>query len=219
MSDGVFGCDPVVALEHLRASDDTLGRLIDAVGGFRLEMLGTPSIFEALAQAIVYQQLHAKAASTIFGRVQALCPPEQGGLNAEQILATSDEELRAAGLSRQKLLALRDLARKTIDGEIPSLDESRQLTDAELIERLTAVRGIGRWTVEMLLIFRLGRPDILPVDDYGIRKGFGIAFGRPEPPKPKELEAYGLRWQPYRTVASWYLWRAAEMTSGIDVAP
>jgi 3-methyladenine DNA glycosylase/8-oxoguanine DNA glycosylase len=210
LEDGVLGCDPALALAHLRAADPILGRLIDTVGPPSLEMLGTMSMFEALAQAIIYQQLHAKAASTIFGRVMALCPPERGGLCAEVILSTSDDDLKAAGLSRQKLLALRDLARRTADGEIPTLDEVRLLDDATLIQRLTLVRGIGRWTVEMLLIFRLGRPDVLPVDDYGVRKGFAVAFGRTEPPAPKELAAYGERWAPYRTVASWYLWRAAE---------
>jgi 3-methyladenine DNA glycosylase/8-oxoguanine DNA glycosylase len=203
--DGVLGCDPVVAVAHLRAADPVLGRLIDSVGPPSLDMVTMPNIFEALAQAIVYQQLHAKAASTIFGRVMALCPPDRGGLCAEVILSTSDDDLRAAGLSRQKLLALRDLARRTTDGEIPTLDDVRLLDDDEIIKRLTHVRGIGRWTVEMLLIFRLGRPDVLPVDDYGVRKGFAVAFGRPEMPTPKELAAYGERWAPYRTVASWYL--------------
>jgi 3-methyladenine DNA glycosylase/8-oxoguanine DNA glycosylase len=210
LADGVLDCDPDVALAHLRAADPVLGRLIDTVGAPALEMVTTSTIFEALAQAIVYQQLHAKAASTIFGRVMALCPPERGGLCSELILSTPDDDLRAAGLSRQKLLALRDLARRTIDGEVPTLDEARLLDDSEIVKRLTLVRGIGRWTVEMLLIFRLGRPDVLPVDDYGVRKGFAVAFGHPELPTPKALAAYGERWAPYRTVASWYLWRAAE---------
>ena len=160
--DGVLGCDPAVAMAHLRAVDPVLGRLIDNVGPPQIEMLGTLSIFEALAQAIVYQQLHAKAASTIFGRVMALCPPERGGLCADVLLSTSDDDLRAAGLSRQKLLALRDLARRTVDGELPTLDEIRLLDDKEIIKRLTPVRGIGRWTAEMLLIFRLGR-------DFGLK--------------------------------------------------
>jgi 3-methyladenine DNA glycosylase/8-oxoguanine DNA glycosylase len=210
-ADGVLGFDLADAVAHLRAADPVLGRLIESIGPPEIALETLPGIFEVLAQAIVYQQLHAKAAGTIFGRVMALCPPERGGLCADVILTTSDEELRGAGLSRQKLLALRDLARRTADGEIPTLDEVRLLDDEAIVERLTPVRGIGRWTVEMLLIFRLGRPDVLPVDDFGIRKGYAVAFGLPEPPKPKELAAYGEGWAPYRTVASWYLWRAAEL--------
>src|SRR5208282_332206 len=128
----------------------------------------------------------------------------------EQVLAASEDELRGAGLSRSKLLSLRDLAGKTVSGEIPTLAEIRHMEDEAIVERLTSVRGIGRWTAEMLLIFRLGRPDVLPADDYGIRKGFAVAFDRSEMPSPKELAAYGARWKPYRTVASWYLWRVVE---------
>jgi 3-methyladenine DNA glycosylase/8-oxoguanine DNA glycosylase len=208
---GGVGWDPAVAVEHLRAADPVLARLIESVGPCGLDLLELPSIFEALARSIVFQQLTGKAAGTIFGRVQALCPPERGGLCAEVILETSDDDLRAAGLSRQKLLALRDLARRTADGELPTLDEAQVLDDEAIVRRLTPVRGIGRWTVEMLLIFRLGRPDVLPVDDYGVRKGFAVAFGRPDLPTPKELAAYGARWAPYRTAASWYLWRATEL--------
>src|SRR5881409_929259 len=127
------------------------------------------------------------------------------------MLRVSDEKLRAAGLSRAKLLALRDLARRAKDGEIPTLTEVRGMEDEAIIERLTQVRGIGRWTVEMLLIFRLGRPDVLPAEDYGIRKGFAIAFKKRELPAPRDVESRGARWKPYRTVASWYLWRAVEL--------
>jgi 3-methyladenine DNA glycosylase/8-oxoguanine DNA glycosylase len=210
MPESTLGGDLSAALVHLSAADPVLGRLIASVGPPAIELLGTHSIFEALAQAIVYQQLHGKAASTIFGRVRALCPPERGGLCAELILELPDEDLRGAGLSRQKLLALRDLARRTVDGEIPDLDAIQRLDDDAVVKQLTLVRGIGRWTAEMLLMFRLGRPDILPVDDYGVRKGFAVAFGHPELPTPKALAAYGERWAPYRSVASWYLWRAAE---------
>jgi 3-methyladenine DNA glycosylase/8-oxoguanine DNA glycosylase len=210
----VLDGDPAVALSHLAAVDPTLGLLIERVGPPQLELLATHSLFEALAQAIVFQQLHGKAASTIFGRVQALCPPERGGLCAELILEIADDDLRGAGLSRQKLLALRDLARRTVDGEIPGLDAIQALDDEAIVKCLTAVRGIGRWTVEMLLMFRLGRPDVLPVDDYGVRKGFASAFGWPELPTPKELATYGARWSPYRTIASWYLWRSAELGPG-----
>jgi len=164
-----------------------------------------------LAEAIVYQQLTAKAAGTIFGRVCALFPRAQEGLKAEQILRVSDGKLRAAGLSRPKLLSLRDLARRTVRGELPTLAEVHRMEDEAIVERLTEVRGVGRWTVEMLLMFRLGRPDVLPADDYGIRKGFAIAFKKRELPGRDQLEKRGARWKPYRTVASWYLWRAADL--------
>jgi O-6-methylguanine DNA methyltransferase len=202
--------DPVVAVEHLRASDPALARLIDAVGPFRMQLASTQSLFVALAQAIVYQQLNGKAAATIFGRVCALFPKASGGPTPDHVLRTSDEMLRGAGLSRSKLLSLQDLARRSSAGEIPTLAEIHRMESEAIIERLTAVRGIGRWTVEMLLMFRLGRPDVLPADDYGIRKGFALTFKKRELPTRKSLEARGARWSPYRTVASWYLWRAVE---------
>jgi methylated-DNA-[protein]-cysteine S-methyltransferase len=211
LPDGVvLGFDPRVAVAHLRASDVALGRVIDAVGPFRMQLKPTQSLFVALSEAIVYQQLTGRAAATIFGRVCALFRSAHEGPTAAQILRASDDKLRGAGLSRAKLLALRDLARRTRDGELPTFAELRRMEDEAIVERLTEVRGIGRWTVEMLLMFRLGRPDVLPVDDYGIRKGFAAAFKRRELPARKDLEKRGVRWTPYRTVASWYLWRAAE---------
>jgi len=209
-SEHALAFDPATALERLHGSDPALGRLIEAVGPFRLELKQTPSLFVALAEAIVYQQLHGKAAATIFARLRALFPRANQGPTPEQILRASDEKLRGAGLSRAKLLALRDLARRAKAREIPTLAEAGQMDDETLLERLTAVRGIGRWTVEMLLIFHLGRPDVLPADDYGIRKGFALAFKKRELPSRQDLERRGARWKPYRTVASWYLWRAAE---------
>jgi 3-methyladenine DNA glycosylase/8-oxoguanine DNA glycosylase len=208
-----FGFDATLAVAHLRECDPMLARLIDEVGPFGMRLDPTPSLFVALAEAIVYQQLTAKAAATIFARVRGLFPRTRHGPTAEQILRVSDERLRAAGLSRPKLLALRDLARRTVEGELPTIAEIGRMADEEAIERLVAVRGIGRWTVQMLLMFRLGRPDVLPVGDYGIRKGFKVAFGRPELPSPREVEEHGVRWGPYRTAASWYLWRAAELTA------
>jgi len=208
--DGAFDFDPEVAIAHLRASDAALARLIDAVGPFRLELKKTPSLFGALAEAIVYQQLTGKAAATIYGRVCALFPRAHAGPTAEHILRAPAAKLRAAGLSRAKVLALKDLARRAADGAIPALAEARRMDDDAIVERLTQVRGIGRWTVEMLLIFRLGRPDVLPADDYGVRKGFAAALRRRELPTRDALIKRGERWKPYRTVASWYLWRAAE---------
>ncbi len=207
---GALGFDPRVGVGHVRASDAALARLIDAVGPFRLDLEKTSSICAALAQAIVYQQLTGKAAATIFARVCALFPRARHGPPAEQILGTSDDRLRGAGLSGSKVLALRDLARRAAAGKIPTLAETRRMDDEAIIERLTEVRGIGRWTVEMLLIFHLGRPDVLPADDYGIRKGFAIAFKKRELPSRTDVEKRGARWKPYRTVASWYLWRAVE---------
>jgi methylated-DNA-[protein]-cysteine S-methyltransferase len=208
---GSLAFDPEAAVKHLRASDPVLGRLIDTVGPFNLALKNTPSIFAALAEAIIYQQLNGRAAATIYGRVCALFPRANAGPTAAQILRVTDEKLRGAGVSRPKLLALRDLARKAAGGEIPSLAEIHGMEDEAIIERLTAVRGIGRWTAEMLLIFRLGRPNVLPADDYGIRKGFALTFKKRELPARKSLEKHGRRWQPYRTVASWYLWRALEL--------
>jgi O-6-methylguanine DNA methyltransferase len=209
--DGTFGFDPVLAVEYLRASDPALARLMDTVGPFRLRLHTAPSIFIALAEAIVYQQLTAKAAGTIFARVRALFPRAHEAPTAEQILRASDEKLRGAGLSRSKLLSLRDLARRAVEGQIPTLAEVHRMPDEAIIEQLSAVRGIGRWTVEMLLIFRLGRPDVLPTDDYGIQKGFAHTLGKRKLPTRQEMERRGLRWKPYRSVASWYLWRAAEL--------
>jgi len=165
--------------------------------------------FDALAESIAYQQLSGKAAATIFGRVRALYPKRKW-LDPEQLLATSDETLRAAGLSRAKTAALKDLAAKTIDGTVPSGRALIRMTDDEIITRLTTVRGIGRWTVEMLLLFDLGRLDIWPVDDYGVRKGFAKTFGRRKLPTPKQLMKFGEKWRPYRSMAAWYFWRALD---------
>jgi len=165
--------------------------------------------FDALAESIAYQQLSGKAAATIFGRVRALYPSRKW-LDPEQLLATPDETLRAAGLSRAKTAALKDLAAKTIDGTVPASRALIRMSDDEIITRLTTVRGIGRWTVEMLLLFDLGRPDVWPVDDYGVRKGFAKTFGRRKLPTPKQLMKLGEKWRPYRSVAAWYFWRALD---------
>jgi O-6-methylguanine DNA methyltransferase len=218
VGDAKLGFDPNVAVEHLRTSDAALAGVIDTVGPFRMELKKAPNIFGALAEAIVYQQLTGKAAATIFARLCALFSSVHQSPTARQILGATDEALRGVGLSRSKTLSLRDLARRTSSGEIPTLSEIRSMEDEAIIERLTQVRGIGRWTTEMLLIFRLGRPDVLPVDDYGVRKGFAIAYDR-ELPSPKELAAYGARWKPYRTVASWYLWRAVERATARNTMP
>jgi DNA-3-methyladenine glycosylase II len=172
--------------------------------------------FDALAESIAYQQLNGKSAATIWARVRALYPKTKW-LDPGKVLATPDEKLRAAGLSRSKVAALKDLAAKTIDGTVPSGRALLRMSDEEIISRLTAVRGIGRWTVEMLLLFDLGRPDVWPVDDYGVRKGFAKTFGKRKLPKPKELMKLGEKWRPYRSVAAWYFWRALETPESYKV--
>jgi methylated-DNA-[protein]-cysteine S-methyltransferase len=206
-----LGFDPADAVAHLRAADTRLARLIDTVGPCRMHIRPAHSTFLALAESIVYQQLNGRAAATIFARVCALFPHAHAGFTPEQTLRIPEAKLRAAGLSNSKLLSLRDLAQRAAAGEIPTLAALREMDDEAIVERLSQVRGIGRWTVEMLLMFRLGRPDVLPLDDYGVRKGFAVAFGRRELPERAALEKHGARWRPYRTVASWYLWRAAEL--------
>jgi methylated-DNA-[protein]-cysteine S-methyltransferase len=205
-----LGYDRTQAVAHLTGADRELARFIARQGPFELRLGYAPTVFRALAESIVYQQLTGKAAATIFARVRALFPRAHEAPTPEQILRTSDLKLRGAGLSANKTASLRDLARKTQDGTLPTLDEIAGMDDEQVIEALTSVRGIGRWTVEMLLIFRIGRPDVLPLDDYGVRKGFQVVFKRPALPTKDELAVRGERWRPYRSVASWYLWRAAE---------
>jgi DNA-3-methyladenine glycosylase II len=225
--------DTDAALPHLTASDPKLAKLIARAGPFTMRIAGTQSPFEALLEAIVYQQLHGKAAATIHRRLLEGFSPvltlEVPALNRnakpahpspQQILDCPNEQLRAAGLSANKALALRDLAAKTLDGAVPTLARIRRMSDDAIVEHLTQVRGIGRWTVEMLLIFRLGRPDILPTSDYGVRKGFALTFQGLKPttkvtpallPTPAQMERRAKRWQPWRSVASWYLWRACDL--------
>src|SRR5580700_4486803 len=178
--------DVALALQQLGSADAKLGALIARVGPFALRVKSTHSPFESLLEAILYQQLHANAAKAILGRLLALFGDVHP--QPEQLLAVPEEMLRAAGLSQGKLLALRDLAAKTLDGTVPSLSVIRRLPDEEIVERLSRVRGIGTWTAEMLLIFRLGRPDVFPVTDYGIRKGYLLTFGRIKVGKPITLE-------------------------------
>jgi len=197
------------AHKHIAATDK---RLADLIGRSRRYAL-IPSLslrpFDSLAESIAYQQLNGKAAATIWGRVRALYPRKKY-LDPRLVLATPDEELRAAGLSRSKVAALKDLAAKTIDGIVPSARVLSTLSDEEIIERLIAVRGIGRWTAEMLLLFDLARPDVWPVHDYGVRKGFAKVFGKRKLPTPKQLLKIGEQWRPYRSVAAWYFWRALD---------
>ena len=165
--------------------------------------------FDALAESIAYQQLSGKAAATIWRRVREIFPRRKY-LDPKLVAETPDETLRAAGLSRSKVAALKDLAAKTLDGTVPSARQLARMSNEEIIERLITVRGIGRWTVEMLLLFDLGRPDVWPVTDYGVRKGFAKTFGRKKLPTPKQLLKFGEKCRPYRSVAAWYFWRALD---------
>jgi len=202
--------DLTPAIKHLQRSDKTIRELIRKVGACTLQTQRHRSPFEALMQSIVYQQLNGIAASTIFGRVKAIYPRRRFP-RPEDILATLDEKLRAAGLSRAKVAAIKDLADKTLQGVVPSSRTIIALSDLEIIERLTVVRGIGPWTVQMLLIFHLGRTDVWPVTDYGVRRGFAQSYGLADLPSPKELIELGEKWRPHRTVAAWYFWRALDL--------
>ncbi len=207
-----LACDLDEALAHLRKVDAKLGDVIDRAVAPKMRLDPTESTFQALAQSIVYQQLSGKAAGTIHGRLRDLFPRRK--LTPEGLRDASDASLRGAGLSRGKVLALRDLASRTLAGTVPDIDRLHAMSDDAIVDRLVQVRGIGRWTVQMLLIFRLGRPDVLPIDDYGVRAGFQKAYGKRRMPTPKELAAYGERWKPFRTVGSWYMWRALELSRG-----
>jgi DNA-3-methyladenine glycosylase II len=204
-----LGYDPELACRHLCEADPRLGVLIARAGPFTMRPPPTQSLFAALVEAVVYQQLSGKAAATILRRVVALYRPRRFP-RPQDLLDTPPERLRAAGLSAAKTLAVRDLAARTLDGTVPSMLRVRRMSDDEIIERLTTVRGVGRWTVEMLLLFRLGRPDVLPVGDLGVRKGFHRTFGGRVMRDPVVLSRRAERWRPYRSVASWYLWRALD---------
>jgi DNA-3-methyladenine glycosylase II len=208
-ADGL-GYDPEVARRHLTQADPQLGDLIARVGEFTMQPRLTHSLFLTLLRSIVYQQLSGKAAATILGRVVRLSAPRRFP-TPRDLLQLPSELLRQAGLSAAKTAAVRDLAARTLDGTVPSLARIRRMEDEEVIERLTEVRGIGRWTVEMLLIFRLGRPDVLPLADLGVRKGFARVFRKGKLPEPSVMLRRGERWRPYRSVATWYLYRALEL--------
>lgn len=197
------------AVQHLQRADRELARVIKQVGPCPLApRRGAP--WQALVRSVAYQQLNGTAAETIFNRFRALFPGQKFPTPA-QIVAAPDERLRSAGLSRAKTAAIKDIAAQTLRGVVPHRRRMAKLTDAEIIERLTVIRGVGPWTVEMLLMFTLGRPDVLPATDYGVRSGFALVYGLKELPAPKDLLAHGERWRPYRTVASWYLWRAVDL--------
>ena len=208
--------EPILA--HLAGTDAVLGGLIRTVGPCGLEARSPCEPFQSLAQAIAHQQLHRTAANSILKRLVESCG--QGAFPTPQLLlAAPVAKLRAAGFSTAKVAALRDLAEKTLSAVVPDAAQLLELPDEEIIARLTQVRGIGRWTVEMLLIFGLGRADVLPVDDFGVRAGFRAAYGLARMPRPKALAAWGERWRPYRSTAAWYLWRAVELARAGALPP
>ncbi|GMQ77266.1 MAG: DNA-3-methyladenine glycosylase [Gammaproteobacteria bacterium] len=201
--------DPEAAIDQLSAADEKLARLIERVGAFALATRETMSPFQMLLNAIVYQQISGKAAASIHARLVGLFPGGKPGPRRLQKL--SDETLRAAGMSRPKQRAARDLADKALDGTVPTRRQLERMDDDAIIARLVQVRGIGQWSAEMMLIFQLGRPDVLPATDLGVRKGFQLSHGGRKLPEPKKLLRYGERWRPYRSVAAWYLWRANDL--------
>ena len=193
---------------HLAAADPAFAALVARIGPCGLTVAPREP-YEALVRAIAHQQLHGRAAELILGRFIALCP---GGAfpPPDQVLAMDEARLRACGFSGSKAVAIRDIAARRLDGTVPSHADAALLDDAALIERLTAIRGVGRWTVEMLLIFTLGRPDVLPVDDFGVREGWRLIQKLDTQPRPRALAVLGAAWAPHRSTAAWYLWRAAD---------
>jgi DNA-3-methyladenine glycosylase II len=197
------------AVRHLSKVEPKFAKLIRRVGPPGLTVERNRGLYEALIRAIAHQQLHGKAAEAILARFVALFPDEAFP-SPDRVLATHGDALRGCGFSAAKLLAVQDICAKTLDGTVPTRRHAARLSDETLIERLTTIRGVGRWTVEMLLIFTLGRPDVLPVDDFGVREGYRVLFGLDVQPKPKALAELGLPWAPHRSMATWYLYRAVE---------
>jgi DNA-3-methyladenine glycosylase II len=215
--------DLAEATKHLSERDECLKCLIAETVPFQIDVAEAQSPYEVLVESITHQSISGKAAATIYGRIKALGsdgrPP-----SPEAMLKIPKAKLRKAGLSGAKAIAMKDLAKKAVQGIVPTFEQAQSLSDDELVKRLISVRGIGAWTVEMFLIFRLGRPDVLPIHDLGVKKGWSVAYGKKHMPKPKELLEFGERWRPYRTVASWYMWRAFEragyaVTNKIRPAP
>jgi DNA-3-methyladenine glycosylase II len=206
------------ALKHLSTVDPAMAQLIREVGLCALEYEPWRSPFQSLVQAVAHQQLNGTAANTILTRFKKLFPGRKFPRPVD-LAGVTDDQIRACGFSFAKIRAIRDIAVKVLDGTIPSSREITKLSDDEIVERLTAARGVGRWTVEMLLIFQLGRPDVLPVDDFGVRTGFGHAYQMGKMPTPKELLAFGEKWKPHRTTAAWYLWRAADAAKKVAATP
>lgn len=208
MSSITLSYDPALAIQQLSSRDRRLGMIINQFNGYRLSLFPYQNAFQALVRSIIYQQLGARSAQAIHERLLATFPGKHHP-RPEEILALTEQQVRIIGLSRAKTIALRDLATRISKGEIPLDCQLKQMTDDEIMESLCKVAGIGPWTVHMLLIFYLGRADVLPATDLGIRNGFRFTYNKSVLPSPKSILAFGQRWRPYRTVASWYLWRAS----------
>ena len=200
----------IKAIRHLQKIDKILAKIIKEAGPVRIEIDPDQTIYESLARSIFYQQVHAKAAAAIMKRVQAACASPDRFPTPQVFLKVPEAEIRAAGMSHSKFKSLTDLATRVSRGELPTRAEAEKLSDQEIIDALTIVRGIGPWTVQMMLIFTFGRPDVFPVTDYGVRNGFSKVYGKKKMIEAKKLEPLGEHWRPYRTVASWYMWRATE---------
>lgn len=206
---GLMPFNVAKAIRCLSEKDERIARLIAETTRFQIDLDTAESPYEALLESIAYQSISGKAAATIFGRIKALSGNGRAP-SPEQMLKLKKLALRKAGLSGAKILAMKDLARKTIEGVVPTREAANKMSDEELVERLISIRGIGAWTVEMFLIFNLGRPDVLPIHDLGVRKGWAITYSKKCMPAPRELLKFGEQWRPYRSVASWYMWRAFE---------
>jgi len=205
------------AVRHLSRVDPVMRALIRRVGKCGLAVRGH-SPFETLVRAIAHQQIHGRAAAAILGRFVALFPGRRFPTPAD-IVAVDPRKMRRAGFSRGKIRSIKGIARNAAAGRVPTARACQRLSDEDIVERLTELHGVGRWTVEMLLLFTLGRPDVLPVDDFGVREGFKVAYGRRKQPTAKQLRRYGERWRPHRSVAAWYLWRAVEQAAQRKVQP
>jgi len=206
------------AQKQLAERDPVLRRLIREHGKCALTPQKRRPPFESLVRAVAHQQLNGTAANTILTRFKKLFPGRKFP-RPEDLAHVTDRQIRACGFSFAKIMSIRDIAEKTLSGVVPGSRQIVKLSDDEIIARLTQVRGVGRWTVEMLLIFQLGRPDVLPADDFGVRTGFRVAYRKRDLPKPKVLLAIGQRWKPHRTTAAWYLWCAADAAKKVAATP
>ena len=200
------------ATKHLSTVDPILGDLIAKVGPCYLKPDHARLPFQVLVQAVAHQQLNGKAANTILGRFIALFPHGRFP-SAQEVFDLDVPRITGVGFSRAKAGYVKEIARMALEGVVPDKGQIKRMSDDEIIDRLTQIKGVGRWTVEMLLIFSLGRPDVLPADDFGVRTGFSIVYKKPKLPEPKQILKFGERWKPYRSIASWYLWRAVDLAT------
>lgn len=209
--------DREAALENLRSVDERMALLIDLAGDFTVHPDDDVEPFQYLLRSIVYQQLNGTAAATIHGRLLGLFGDRVP--TPEELLATSVEELRRVGLSANKSASAHDLARHALEGELPTHDQLATMSDLEIVRHMTVVRGIGPWTVHMLLLFRLGRPDVLPTGDFGVREGYRMLYGQERQLTPTQFRAAAEPWKPFRSVGAWYMWRAVDLERAGELPP